>query len=743
MPNSNTPNFIFSLTKTTLTLKGVYKPTSGEFLTTLKNHRRKKEKPLAHYPKAIVAAMNIISRLISVKKELTKNSIPNLPTTYADFTATNFEESFDLNIDQSNYSRGKLALKELGFITLPPRRAIRQTDPYDGGPVLNNKGKPVYISPPSLYVETSKLYKTKFEEEETDFDITIRDVHNIPIEVDTTQKNTLMTPLELASKIDKDGSSWNTEPFKNKGFFQFKAAKVVRLPTDEMFSELYERAKVVAAELTAESATKAKPRTYTFSPDSTKDHTIRNTFLFIDLLKQETQPRPFIFYDTETAYPTGYKKHEPPFLPDKFLDDLELSQKHLQELMANYSKKKECLGDGSTDSVNVVKLILLGEQQHTGANRTKNANRSNGLGWVEISKNYQVPKTPQQRKRDWEKKYGRTTTLQFDGIKGRSDSFRFTGEFFPSYAEHSASQKCFTINNQNLWTNYDVLHRTTLHPDVFTKFDEIAKIRNWKVKVKSQQRGNIQNYEYDRGKTFHNNENSRITTTQTLMAREFREFLLIDGEETVEIDIRSAHAMFIAHTDEFKQFPKERREWLALVRSKTGIYELFIKKFRGLGEKVDSPEPNQTPRDSFKVIFNSYINGGGKDAFDKALILKTDFRDFMAEHFPVLNLVINTMLLPISKGGYSTIKEWRDQQKQPAEEEYNRNGSSIRLMEIESEIMGTHWMCNGDIDCISVHDGLLCKKSDASRLKKAVMARAKTILGFNLKVTTKKKSFHK
>ena len=122
----------------------------------------------------------------------------------------------------------------------------------------------------------------------------------------------------------------------------------------------------------------------------------------------------------------------------------------------------------------------------------------------------------------------------------------------------------------------------------------------------------------------------------------------------------------------------------------------------------------------------------------------------MKEEFPVVDLVINTLLLPIPRGGYSTELSWQDKQK--TNQTFERNGSALRLQEIESEIMGTFWMCDGDserkylnrrIDCVSIHDGLLCKLADAECLKKAVKERALDILGFEIEVTNKEKRFRK
>ncbi len=70
-------------------------------------------------------------------------------------------------------------------------------------------------------------------------------------------------------------------------------------------------------------------------------------------------------------------------------------------------------------------------------------------------------------------------------------------------------------------------------------------------------------------------------------------------------------------------------------------------------------------------------------------------------------------------------------------DEGEHNGTALVLQELESLIIGSHYMIESDYLCVSLHDGLLCKVDDADDLIESISQRALDILGYEITVTRK------
>jgi len=288
-------------------------------------------------------------------------------------------------------------------------------------------------------------------------------------------------------------------------------------------------------------------------------------------------------------------------------------------------------------------------------------------------------------------------------VGGKPIQYRFTEKFYDGTADAHKSNKSYKLTTTYA-TEYKALSVCSIDPSVYDIFDEVAKKREWDDNTKKIQREKLDNFHYNRGYFNQPRPASRVYTEIGMLPREFRKYVLIDGEETEEIDIKSAHPLFIAY---FMEESKVRNDWIKTV-SEGDIYLDIIDQF--------SLSPDL--RDPFKKLFNAFLNGGGREAYDGILELKVDFGKHMKKHYPFLHETVKRL-----GGKYS--------------EKYKNNGAALVLQELESHIMGTHFMCHSKFECISIHDGLLCRKTDAGKLIKACEERGREVLNFDICVERK------
>ena len=201
---------------------------------------------------------------------------------------------------------------------------------------------------------------------------------------------------------------------------------------------------------------------------------------------------------------------------------------------------------------------------------------------------------------------------------------------------------------------------------------------------------------------------------------------MIDKEETCEIDIKSAHALFVAHTDFFKELPEARQNWLDLVSAPdSDIYKELMEEYDLLDGDPELGLNQEEVRDKFKELFCAFLNGAGDERLQLTYKLSEPFGKVLRKRFPELHQVIKKTLRKKSKGGYTD------------DDSRKANGMAKLLQEIESSVMGTFFMTESKFLCVSMHDGLLCKKSDTQQLIEAVKTRAFEVLDFPVEVTVK------
>lgn len=330
------------------------------------------------------------------------------------------------------------------------------------------------------------------------------------------------------------------------------------------------------------------------------------------------------------------------------------------------------------------------------------------LGWIEAERSYASNEIKREQLHRGEKYCA----------GARCKAYRLTHEFF-SLQRSSKVKQTYTIQKTRR-TPYRVLQACSLDPSVFDIFDQVASQRNWSDHERSRQYNSLHNFDFHKGdfdQKYYSPDilNSRVYTSISALKREFRKYVLIDGQTTVEIDIKSAHALILAH---FMDDPDVKHQWINKV-TQTDIYRDIMTDL-GLPEYTNHKGTLEITRDLIKGCFSAYINGATtKAVFNKKINLPVNFSHYMYEKHPELHAVIDRLICEYSCAGKTN------------------NGAALKLQEIESDIMGTYFMCHSKFDCISIHDGLLCKESDAPALMEAVKERAREVLGFEVQVEYK------
>jgi hypothetical protein len=658
-------------------------PISPVLLESLKNHLYCKTKTLSQNPECLVACFSIIGNLVELKdvevedpvlRELGER-ISDTTQEFKSFQSSDNYGAHECGVLPSFYTKAKKALIELGLIKVH----------FKNKPILDSQGKKTFSNPKgSTYTATPKLKKHFFRHTPKK--------HSIPVDFIPTNLPEATTPKTKQRVSKSDGKSNPTQPskkekekekekrppFKNERKFIFTASKKIYLPANGMKQEVFDMAK----------------KLYGLKPNN-RNQIIRGVFIFIDLLQNRYRGDPDDFLGLFTDQ-DGYG-----FIEIQKYEHYEFTQKFLKSAFSNGT-------DGHPETVNRVKNIIL--SPHT--TNTGKKLYQNGLSWMKMVKNYQK--------------------------KVSGYTFQFTQKFYHGSADPLGcdEDEAYEITNQKLQAKFKVLSLCSLTKKALTPefFEAVDNTRKWKTIEKRKWRNALHNFDYNKGWSNQARKGGRMTTSIVGLPREFRDQILIDGKPTVEIDIQSAHSLFIAHTDEFKQFKTARKEWIKLVSSGDDIYMKLAKMAEDAGGTLpdindysSKKERNKAVRKIFKKFLNAYLNGGGQKAFNKVHKLGIQFKKHMKEWFPELHQVIQLLLERYTDERSTDIPQW----------EIKRNGAAIRLQQIESEIMGTHWMCNGDIPCVSIHDGLLCKVTDADRLIKAVKKRAEKILGFQIVVERK------
>lgn len=341
------------------------------------------------------------------------------------------------------------------------------------------------------------------------------------------------------------------------------------------------------------------------------------------------------------------------------------------------------------------------------------------LGWLMCTKSGH--RAPKKANKVCGERYWSNSRTEFNQAEYKS--YWLSEDFYSNQVDTRRSSKSITISRA-FRTEFRSLAMAELNPEVFEIFDKVSKKRDWDVATRSYQRAILEGFDYHRAyldqKTYANIENSRVYTSIVSLPKKFRQYILIEGSETVEIDIKSAHAVIIST---FIEDRIEALKWLELVGPDDPDKDIYYHLIDTLGVH-DSAQilypTRKKQRSQCKKVLNAYFNGAtNQDKYDKKLRFKRPFKEYMKEEFPSLNQAISDLIKDFS----TTAKR--------------RNGAALKLQEIESDIMGTHFMCNSDFDCISIHDGLLVKKEEAPAIIQAVRERAMEVLGFEVQVDYK------
>ena len=287
--------------------------------------------------------------------------------------------------------------------------------------------------------------------------------------------------------------------------------------------------------------------------------------------------------------------------------------------------------------------------------------------------------------------------------------YRFTPLFV---SLNNGSLKNITVE-KTLKTRHEVLSLCSLDQGVFDIFESVSIERKWNTVTRNTQYRALVQFDVRKGILKESRPGSRVNTNVVALPKPFKNYVKIDGEDTCEIDIKTAHPMLIAH---YISDPVKKKEWVEYI-SNNDIY-IDLMKVVPIPKLVKESLSHDDLRDCFKNLLNAYLNGGGEIAFDEILELEVDFSEYVIKHYPILDEVTNLLM-----GTYS--------------DEGKHNGTALVLQQLESLIIGSHYMTESEYLCISLHDGLLCKVEDADKLIESIEQRALSILGYEITVTKK------
>ena len=171
----------------------------------------------------------------------------------------------------------------------------------------------------------------------------------------------------------------------------------------------------------------------------------------------------------------------------------------------------------------------------------------------------------------------------------------------------------------------------------------------------------------------------RVYGSWATIPRQLRGVFLIDGEQVVEVDIKSAQPTFLVTLYKDRN-SKECQKFIKMIQ--TGkIYEVIMKKM-----EIDSEI-------EVKDMMVNFL--GGKKRISK-------LNDFFTKYFPVLFEVMKMI----------NAKECKDKRR-------NKNGNLSRILQgIESDIIVNDVCQNYNV--YTMHDAVICKKSEVELAKKAV-----------------------
>lgn len=236
----------------------------------------------------------------------------------------------------------------------------------------------------------------------------------------------------------------------------------------------------------------------------------------------------------------------------------------------------------------------------------------------------------------------------------------------------------------------------TVDLDLFNdKFFKVAEKRNWTIEQSNIWQWCMQD---NFNTSYRTCSTGRIFGIWNYSPRELRGCFLIDGESVVEPDIKNAQPLFL--TTLYSEIPVTKASMAECAKYKSlvesgAFYEDIMSK-TGL-----------TNRESVKEMMMAFICGGGKN--------KTGpMEEYLAEEFPMLYTQIAMVK---KKDSYKAI--------------------SLKLQKIESGII-VKQICE-EFACLSIHDGVLAKKSDADSIKIRLEEIIKEQLGINASIKIENK----
>lgn len=166
----------------------------------------------------------------------------------------------------------------------------------------------------------------------------------------------------------------------------------------------------------------------------------------------------------------------------------------------------------------------------------------------------------------------------------------------------------------------------------------------------------------------------RVYGTWARIPRELRGTLLLDGEDTVEPDIKNAQPLLLACLYKGLTTFGEEERYKALVESGRFYEDVMIKT--GI-----------TCRDATKQMVMDYLCGGSKERVSQ-------IRRYYGHEFPMLFTQIESHQKKLFKN------------------------VALILQKLESDIVVKR-ICE-EFSCLSLHDAVLCKKSEGTKIQEAM-----------------------
>ncbi|MDA7640730.1 hypothetical protein N8787_03750 [Opitutaceae bacterium] len=242
---------------------------------------------------------------------------------------------------------------------------------------------------------------------------------------------------------------------------------------------------------------------------------------------------------------------------------------------------------------------------------------------------------------------------------------------------------------------YNTMNKTTIQPEAMSYINEIKEASDYQFDCYRRSVEAIYNKEYYLITDY---KTGRLFNNYTNLWSDLREFLRIDGEAVAEIDIANSQPLLAA--DLYLENSEEKQKYLAIVLE-GNFYRV-----------LEAASGNKYPdyKKLKELVFAQVFFGKNSEGNGRPLL-----RAFM-NLFPELYSIIQGM------------------------KEFQKNKLALELQSTEADLVigkVVESLRLMEIPCLTVHDSILCKVSDADRVYSVMDRELEFLIGHKCKIKRK------